>query len=119
MLSEGTRLESALRATDDLKLVAYVMAGHPNKKRSIEIGKRLASSGIAALEIGYRIGRLLVIREVLRQAPTGFSAATKCFGTEHEIRVAEFVARTLGAQATLWDRGRELLGNRALRRRPE
>ncbi len=52
---------------------------------------------IAALEIGYRIGRLLVIREILRQAPAGFSAATKCFGTEHEIRVAEFVARTLGA----------------------
>ena len=48
MLSEGTRLESALRATDDLKLVGYIMAGHPNKKRSIEIGKRLASSGIAA-----------------------------------------------------------------------
>jgi alkylation response protein AidB-like acyl-CoA dehydrogenase len=58
---------------------------------------------IASLEIGYRIGRLLVIREILRQAPAGFSAATKCFGTEHEIRVAEFVARTLGAQATLWD----------------
>ena len=58
---------------------------------------------IAALEIGYRIGRLLVIREVLRQAPAGFSAATKCFCTEHEMRVAEFVARTLGAEATLWD----------------
>jgi len=58
---------------------------------------------VATLEIGYRIGRLLVIREVLRQAPAGFSAATKLFGTEHEIRVAEFVARTLGPQATLWD----------------
>ena len=58
---------------------------------------------IAALETGYRIGRLLVIREALRQAPGGFSAATKCFGTEHEVRVAEFVARTLGAQAMLWD----------------
>ena len=63
----------------------------------------LVRQEIAELEIGYRIGRLLVIREVLRQAPAGFSAATKCFGTEHEIRVAEFVARTLGAQATLWD----------------
>lgn len=63
----------------------------------------LVRQEIAALEIGYRIGRLLVIREVLRQAPVGFSAATKCFGTEHEVRVAEFVARTLGAQATLWD----------------
>ena len=63
----------------------------------------LVRQEIAELEIGYRIGRLLVIREVLRQAPPGFSAATKLFGTEHEIRVADFIARTLGAQATLWD----------------
>jgi alkylation response protein AidB-like acyl-CoA dehydrogenase len=63
----------------------------------------LVRQEIAALEIGYRIGRLLVIREVLRQAPAGFSAATKCFGTEHEVRVADFVARTLGPEATLWD----------------
>ncbi len=58
---------------------------------------------MAALETGYRIGRILVIREVLRQAPKGFSAATKCFCTEHEQRVAEFVARVLGAEATLWN----------------
>ena len=58
---------------------------------------------IAALETGYRIGRILVVREVLRQAPAGFSAATKCFCTEHEWRVAQFVARTLGPHATLWD----------------
>ena len=41
---------------------------------------------IAALETGYRIGRLLVLREVLRQAPAGFSAATKTFCTEFEQR---------------------------------
>jgi tryptophan synthase alpha chain len=29
-----------------------MMGGHPNRKRSIEVGKRLATSGIAALEIG-------------------------------------------------------------------
>ncbi|NMD26037.1 MAG: acyl-CoA dehydrogenase, partial [Actinobacteria bacterium] len=58
---------------------------------------------IARLEIGYRIGRILVIREVLKQAPAGFSAATKCFCTEHEIRVSDFVSRVLGPQATLWD----------------
>ena len=58
---------------------------------------------IAALETNYRIGRILVIREVLRQAPLGFSAATKCFCTEHEIRVSEFVGRTLGAEAMLWN----------------
>ena len=39
------------------------------------------------------------IREVLHQAPAGFSAATKCFCTEHEVRVAEFVWRTLGPEA--------------------
>ena len=57
---------------------------------------------IAAIETGYRIGRILVVREVLRQAPAGFSAATKCFCTEHEWRVAQFVARVFGAEATLW-----------------
>ncbi|MDA3032143.1 MAG: acyl-CoA dehydrogenase family protein, partial [Actinomycetota bacterium] len=57
---------------------------------------------IADLEIGYRLGRILVTREVLRQAPAGFSAATKCFCTEHEIKVADFVATTFGADALLW-----------------
>ena len=57
---------------------------------------------IAALEIGYRVGRLLVYREVLKQAPAGFSAATKVYCTEHELRVVEFVARVLGPEATLW-----------------
>jgi len=51
-VADPTRLEAAVRADGDLKLVAYMMAGHPNKKRSIEVGKRLAASGIAALEIG-------------------------------------------------------------------
>ena len=58
---------------------------------------------IAALESAYRIGRILVIREVLRQAPAGFSAATKYFCTEHEVRVADFIFRTLGADATMWN----------------
>jgi alkylation response protein AidB-like acyl-CoA dehydrogenase len=58
---------------------------------------------VAAIESGYRIGRILVAREVLRQAPAGFSAATKCFCTEHEQRVADFVGATLGPDALLWD----------------
>jgi tryptophan synthase alpha chain len=52
MVAERTTLESALRAKGDLKLVAYIMAGHPSAKRSIDVGKRLAASGIAAIEIG-------------------------------------------------------------------
>jgi alkylation response protein AidB-like acyl-CoA dehydrogenase len=63
----------------------------------------LVRQEIAAIETGYRIGRILVVREVLKQAPAGFSAATKCFCTEHEVRVADFVFRVLGAQGTLWD----------------
>ena len=56
----------------------------------------------ARLESSYAIGRLLVIREILGQAPKGFSAATKCFCTEHEQAVAEFAARVLGASGMLW-----------------
>jgi alkylation response protein AidB-like acyl-CoA dehydrogenase len=59
----------------------------------------LVRQEIARLEIGYRLGRILVYRESLRQAPKGFSAATKCFCTEHEWRVAQFVARVLGPEA--------------------
>ena len=57
---------------------------------------------IARLETGYRLGRLLVAREVLGQALPGFSAATKCFCTEHEARVADFVSDVFGPEATLW-----------------
>ena len=63
----------------------------------------LVRQEVAALETGYRIGRMLVLRETLRQAPAGFSAATKTFCTEHEQRVAEFVTRTYGPDALLWD----------------
>jgi alkylation response protein AidB-like acyl-CoA dehydrogenase len=59
---------------------------------------------VAAIESGYLIGRQLVLREVLGQAPPGFSAATKTFCTELEQRVASFCARVAGADATRWGR---------------
>ena len=58
---------------------------------------------IAALETGYRHRAHPRDARGAGQAPAGFSAATKCFCTEHEQRVADFVARTLGADAMLWD----------------
>ena len=58
---------------------------------------------IAKLEIGYRVGRLLVYRSVLGQALEGFSAATKCACTEYEFQVANFAARVLGPSALLWN----------------
>ncbi len=60
---------------------------------------------IARIETMYRVGRLLVLRETLKQAPKGFSAATKCIGTEFEVRVAEFCAAALGPHATIADPG--------------
>ena len=64
----------------------------------------LVRQDIARLETGYRLGRLLVLRETLRQAPPSFSAATKTFCTEHEQRVADFVGRVAGADALVWGR---------------
>jgi alkylation response protein AidB-like acyl-CoA dehydrogenase len=64
----------------------------------------LVRQSIARLETGYRLGRLLVLRETLGQAPRSFSAATKTFCTEHEQRVAEFAATVYGADAMLWGR---------------
>jgi alkylation response protein AidB-like acyl-CoA dehydrogenase len=76
----------------------YVMA-----RERADTSNPLVRQEIADIEIGYTLGRILVIREVLKQAPAGFSAATKCFCTEHEARVASFVASVFGPYATLWD----------------
>ena len=68
MVGEVLRLEQAVRANGDLKLVAYMMAGHPNKQKSIEVGKRLAGSGIAALEIGIPFSDPLADGPVIQHA---------------------------------------------------
>ena len=60
---------------------------------------------IAALDGGYRIGRMLVYREIVGQAPKSFSAATKTFCTEYEQRVADFCVATLGAHGMLDEPG--------------
>ncbi len=58
---------------------------------------------IAALETGYRLGRLMVYRGTLGQGGHDFSAATKAFCTEHQQRVAQFAARVLGPAAAVGD----------------
>jgi alkylation response protein AidB-like acyl-CoA dehydrogenase len=64
----------------------------------------LVRDEIARIESGYRIGRLLVLREVAGQAPASFSAATKTWCTEFEQRVTAFCARQAGPEAMLWNR---------------
>ncbi len=86
------RLVSNRRLYDDVRPLA-------------DTGDPLVRQEIAAIETGYHIGRLLVLREVLRQAPEQFSAATKTYCTELEQRVARFCASTLGAHALLAEAG--------------
>src|SRR5690606_14595707 len=60
---------------------------------------------VAAIETGYHVGRLMVLREIMGQAPKQFSAATKTFCTELEQRIADFCAATLGPHALLAEPG--------------
>jgi alkylation response protein AidB-like acyl-CoA dehydrogenase len=68
-----------------------------------DLTKASVRQEVAALETAYHAGRLLVIRESLRQGPAGFSAVSKRFCTVHEQRVAQFAWSTLGMDATGWD----------------
>ncbi len=52
----------------------------------------------------YTIARHMVLREVVGQAPRGWSAITKTLATEFEIEVADLCGRVAGADALLWNR---------------
>ena len=85
MRTETSRLEGALKAKDELKLVAYMMAGHPNKKRSLEVGKKLAASGIAALEIGIPFSDPLADGPVIQKAGQAALAQGMTVGAALEL----------------------------------
>ena len=105
--TEGAAFKQTMRQLEHERGgIDRLVSNHALYRLAVERADRadpVVRQELAALETGYRIGRILVTREVLGQAPAGFSAATKCFCTEHEQRVAQFVARVLGAEATLWD----------------
>lgn len=69
-----------------------------------DLGDPSVRQEVATIESGYRIGRLMVLREVIGQAPPGFSALTKTFCTELEQRIAGFCARVAGPEALIWNR---------------
>ena len=91
MKTETSVLEAALRATGDLKLVGYMMAGHPNKKRSLEVGKKLATSGIDALEIGIPFSDPLADGPVIQKA--GQAALEHGMTVGASLELAAAVAR--------------------------
>src|SRR5256886_638682 len=49
---ERSRLEVAVRATGNLRLIPYLMAGHPSPAESIALGRAYARAGAAAVEVG-------------------------------------------------------------------
>jgi alkylation response protein AidB-like acyl-CoA dehydrogenase len=59
---------------------------------------------IGYFESRYAIGRDMVLRNVLRQAPPGYSSVTKVFCTEFEQQVADFAVRVFGMEAALRNR---------------
>ncbi|MBA2280946.1 MAG: acyl-CoA dehydrogenase family protein [Acidimicrobiia bacterium] len=97
------RLVSNRLLFDDLRRSGWLDTSDP-----------IVRQDLARAETGYRLGRLLVLREVLGQAPPGFSAATKTFGTEFEQWIADLAARAAGPYATLLDPGGDL-GSRIAR----
>src|SRR2546427_7187648 len=88
--STRSKLDKALRADKDLKLVAYIMGGHPNRKRSIEVGRRLATSGVAALEIGIPHSDPLADGPVIQRA--GQAALEHGINVEGCLEVAAAIA---------------------------
>lgn len=73
-------------------------------RRSLREPTELQRQEIARIETGYRLGRLMVLREVVGQAPPGWSSITKTWCTEFEQRVAGFCASAGGPEALLWNR---------------
>ena len=71
---------------------------------SADRGSPLLRQDIARLESVYSVGRNMVLREVLGQAPQGWSAVTKTLCTEFEQRVADFCVKVAGADALTWNR---------------
>ena len=65
----------------------------------------LVRQEMAHIETGYKIGRHMVLRNVLRQNPFAqYSAVTKTWCTEFEQRVANFVGYVAGAESMLSNR---------------
>ena len=70
----------------------------------VDAGDARHRQAIARFESVYRIGRHMILREVLGQAPPGWSAITKTLCTELEVAVADWCADAVGAEGMLWNR---------------
>ena len=86
-----SRLEAALGGGGDLKLVPYVMAGFPDRDRSVELGKRYLAAGAAALEVGIPFSDPLADGPVVQAA--GQAALDQGITVRAALEVAGEIAR--------------------------
>ncbi len=68
------------------------------------IADPLIRQELARAETIYTLARQMIMREVVGQAPAGWSAITKTLATEFELDVADLCGRLIGADAMLWNR---------------
>jgi tryptophan synthase alpha chain len=92
-------LSERVRATGDLKLIPYLMAGFPTFERSVEIGRRLATSGVAAVEIGIPFSDPLADGPVIQRA--GQVALAHGMSVARALDLAADIAEERGAPLVL------------------
>ena len=61
-------LAAAVRAEGDVKLIPYLMAGYPDRARSVALGRMYARSGAAAIEVGIPFSDPLADGPVIQRA---------------------------------------------------
>jgi len=89
-VTERSRLEAAVRAADDLKLIPYLMAGFPSRAESIAHGRAYARAGAAAIEVGVPHSDPLADGPVIQRA--GQAALEGGMTTAGALEVAAAIA---------------------------
>ncbi|GAB3545788.1 tryptophan synthase alpha chain [Actinopolyspora lacussalsi] len=96
----GSVLSTRLRRSDGgLALVPYLMAGHPDRNTTVEVGRRLAGSGAAVVELGMPYSDPLADGPVIQHA--GQRALDAGTTTEGCLEVAAEIAAEHAAPVVL------------------
>ncbi|MGH7860740.1 MAG: tryptophan synthase subunit alpha [Candidatus Dormibacteraceae bacterium] len=84
-----SRLESALKGGEGVRLIPYLMAGYPSPAASVELGLGFAAAGAAAIEVGVPFSDPLadgpVIQEVGQAALNGGMTLAGALEVAHKI----------------------------------
>ncbi len=85
-----SRLEERVRAAGDVKLIPYLMAGYPDRDRSIAQGLAYARAGAAAIEVGIPFSDPLADGPAVQRA--GQTALERGMTVRGALQVARAVA---------------------------